>query len=128
MGEASTDLEQRSCRGQRWGEEDFARIQVLKCPGCQQQGTQCHTGRQRGRGCHLRRAGCHAYSRGPALPTEGMIYMVSVHLIDSLITACGHHESVDPKCQHLALSLAPKLDPLVAPSQPLLMVLLGQAL
>lgn len=51
----------------------------------------------------------------PALPTEGKISMVSIHLIDVLITVCGHHESMGPKCQHLA----PKLDSLVAPSQPL---------
>lgn len=76
----------------------------------------------------LRRAGCHAYSQGPALPTEGMICMISVQLSDSLVTAYGHHESMDPKCQHLELSLAPKLDPLVVPSQSLPMVLLGQAL
>lgn len=127
MGVASTDLKQRSCCGQRRGEEDFTRIQVLKCAGCQQQGTQRHSGRQMGRGT-LRRAGCHAYSQGPALPIEGKISMVSIHLIDVLVTACGHHESMDPKCQHLAPSVARKLDPLVAPSQPLPMVPLGQAL
>lgn len=124
---ASTDLEQRSCRGQRWGEEDFTGIQVLKCTGCQQQEIQCHTGRQMGRRT-LRRAGFHAYSQGPALPIEGEISMVTIHLIDVLITACGHRDSTDPKCQHLALSLAPKLDPLVAPSQPLPMTPVGQVL
>lgn len=56
---------------------------------------------------------------GACLSTEDIISMVDMHSMNVLMTASGHREGRDLKHQHLVLSLASKLDPLLAPLWPL---------